>query len=195
MFICYTHHMKRFLKLLIQILMGVASLVILLPVLPFLNAINPMQQAFINDFHITNNTDKDIFITPMGTYNGGDYKIIMRQFTSKSPAFPVEQDRDLLVKTKETRRVFFEDDNYHLSQIVIKDDQGKYKQINVACEVTACDKVRPKAARFEINNSSILADIDENTVYLLKCKSYRFWFYWFSSVILLVSLWLWHRRF
>lgn len=135
---------------------------LLVPIAHLLNPINPMQLAFITWFDLTNETEKPIYITPIGTAGYGRNRMVMRQFTGKMPAFKAKEQVNLPVKPGETIRVFYESDDYCLSEMAVLTQVGGGHQLRIYRGQTGCDMDQPVPAKFRITKLAKLPPLEDN---------------------------------
>ena len=146
--------MKKFIKCCCILIICLIALFVLSVLF---NPFNPMQQAFITSFDFKNGTKDTVFLTPIGTSLEGK-KVVLRQFRQKVPAVEVKNRANHPVGAGQTLKIFYESDDYCLSEILVKNSESQYKQLTVDRNTTGCDQVKPKEAFFEISTLSQLSE-------------------------------------
>jgi hypothetical protein len=115
-----------------------------------LNPWNPMLDFFINRISITNERPETMFVTPIGEAGGARGKIPLTLFSSRRPAFRAEMQVDVPVPGNSTIELLYLDDDFCLSDLILKGTEGAYKRMPINRAASGCDTVEPKEVTLRI---------------------------------------------
>jgi hypothetical protein len=135
-----------------------------LPALPFINAFNAIQLAFITDIHITNATPHSIKVTPIGTAGVLGDRWPLPVFKSAFPAFESKQVGDFHIPSGSTLEILYDWDDINFSEIVVKDHLGQLSQIVTDPTPTQSQYHPPQINTFTIDASSPLQPVPANVL-------------------------------
>lgn len=120
-------------------------------VLFFFNLINPMQEAFITEFEIENNTQQTVWVTPVGTFNEGG-KSALPQFMSRFPSIPLGRSRDLMIEPGARRHIYYDWDDINFSEIAVRDSSGVLRNLVIDDSPPAEDYYANQEDLYRIEN-------------------------------------------
>jgi len=163
----------------------ITSPFLLLAIILILGTINPMSSMFMCTIRIENRSGETVHVTPIGTHIAiKEYRAVLDQYAVTMPPIPVIRQGDFILRPNESKIIDYDCDDVRLSEILVKTDDGTYKQIS-----TQNNKVNVIPPLSELSNA--------NHAVLDATSGSEFnWMYW--SIILLgllsLSLYIWYRR-
>ena len=176
-----------------------------IPIARIINPFNPMGTAFINYVDLKNRSNQVMYITAIGTWGepkiDEKHKIILRQFSGAFPAFELSKRKNRPIQSGETLRVFYETDEYFLSEVAVSDGLGSIKQIKIDPSETNFFKVSSKPTTLDIDDISKLEELSGNVKELIQAPEHAASLIlrimevvgWISIPLLAILLWLKRR--
>jgi len=120
--------MKRGLLMVGIAITGLLTPLSLLPAAFLVNAINPMQLAFVTPFEVTNDSGRTLDVIPVGTFNSG-LKSVLPTFAWGLPAIPRLSRAPYRISPGDAQKILFDWDDINFSELVVRDESGEYRQL------------------------------------------------------------------
>ncbi|MEM6333783.1 MAG: hypothetical protein AAF823_10645 [Planctomycetota bacterium] len=136
----------------------------LIPVLAPLNAHNPIQIAFITTISITNATDDDLWVTPIGAVGPQGRRVPLPIFTQQSPAYVSRARGDFPVAPGNTIDILYDWDDVNLAEIVVANAAGGLRQIVADPHPEINQYRQPQPNTFTIADFDALDPVPPNTL-------------------------------
>ncbi len=132
----------------------------LLLLLFILGSCNPMATMFQFPFEVKNGSAETVWITPLGSLGQHTQRRILPQFAIQTPPILAFRRAGFKLRSDETIRIIYDNDDTILSEIVIQDQHGNYKQL----KVEPGPKDSPEANRFIIPRLTHLPPAKESLI-------------------------------
>jgi hypothetical protein len=163
---------------------GITSPFLLLAIILILGTINPMASMFMCTIRIENRSGETVHVTPIGTHIGLRYRAVLDQYAVKMPPIPVFKQGNFILRPNESTIIDYNCDDVRLSEILVRTDDGTYKQIS-----SQNNTVNVIPSLSELSNASH-AVLDAANGSEFK------WIYWSIAFLglLSLSLYIWYRR-
>jgi hypothetical protein len=110
---------------------GVVGLLLMFVASVAIAPINPLVGMFVGEFRFENRTDEVLAITPVASYSEDQSRIRTLVYLDGPDAWPSEQQRDLAVAPRTSRRVRFDSERKRLSEVIVRDPRGRLWQATV----------------------------------------------------------------
>jgi hypothetical protein len=152
--------MRRVLFVLL-ILNGLLLPLCCVPVLFLINAVNPMQLAFITGFTVENRTAEVLYVTPIGTVGPAGERHPLPMALWKVPWVPASERAKIPVQSAEKITLYYDWDDINFSELVIETPSGELRQLVVNANPTANQYTKPPVSDFVIDDFGRLEAADQ----------------------------------
>jgi len=163
----------------------ITSPLLVLAIICVIATMNPMVSMFMCTITIVNRSGETIHVTPIGTHIAiKEYRNVLDQYAIIMPPIPVFKNGNFILRPNESKIIDYNCDDVRLSEILIRTNDGSYKQIS--SQNYRVNVIPP------INKLS-----DASNAVLNAAKGSEFqWEYWgiICSGLLSVFLYIWYRR-
>jgi hypothetical protein len=157
------------------------------------NSVNPMQLTFVSSLRVDNRTTRPLWVTPLGTFNSGA-KGVLPQFALSFPAFPAFRSRDLRVEPGGSTWITYDWDDINFSEIVVRDAEGKYRELVVDPNPPKVNYYRNKQERYVIEGWESLSQPAAEALAAAQSPDRQgrlWWLFLTGFVVLGLFIWLW----
>ncbi|MFC1814122.1 hypothetical protein ACFL03_15670 [Thermodesulfobacteriota bacterium] len=164
----------------------ITSPLLILSILLILNTINPMAYMYMHSFQVVNRSGETVYVTPVGTHIGTGSRFVLAQYAIEMPAIPVFKQGNFILGPDQPKKIVFDRDDISPSEILIRANNGSYKQIAIDPQSYAVTDI-PSLSDLP-NANSVVMDAAIGSEYN--------WIYWaiIFSGLLPLYLYIWRRR-
>jgi len=163
----------------------ITSPLLVLAIICVIATMNPMVSMFMCTITIVNRSGETVRVTPIGTHIAiKESRNVLDQYAIIMPPIPVFKNGNFILRPNESKIIDYNCDDVRLSEILIRTNDGSYKQIS--SQNYRVNVIPP------INKLS-----DASNAVLNAAKGSEFqWEYWgiICSGLLSVFLYIWYRR-
>ena len=139
----------------------------------------------MHSFRIVNRSGETVYVTPVGKHIGTGSRFVLDQYAVEMPAIPVFKQGNFRLKANEPITIVVDMDDIRPSEILVRANNGSYKQIPIDLQSYAID-------------IPVLSDLPSaNRVVMDAAIGSEYnWIYWaiICSGLLPLSLYLWCRQ-
>jgi hypothetical protein len=125
------------------------------------NFANPMARAFLTDFTVRNSSGEIVHITPIGTVGEEGHRRQLPLSLSSEISIPASTASDFRLAPNEERRFTYDWDDINFSEVAVRDERGKWRELVVDPQPTERQYRPPAEDSFVIPPFSELPEATE----------------------------------